>query len=174
MVQFIFFCLKIMSLFKDALTKTLPPVLWHGSAYATEVLKPGFLWSKKLVEWDHGESNHYLYATTDQQTAISLGFASALEKRWRLNRYKTFGSKDVSILIESPDAITHYDLEQLLVWLYEIYPQNDQQWVFNHNLDNGLETEFKTHRTVPWQRRESVNLKHWLGSKDVNIKRTRQ
>lgn len=159
-----------MPRYKQALTSKLPAVLWHGSAFsATRVLKPGFLWTKKLVEWDRGESNHYLYASADRETAISLGFASAVEKLYYLDRYHTEGE---CIEICSPHDLTLRDLEQLHVWLYELHPQNSEQWVFNHNSHNGLDTEFKTHRIVSYVRREQVDLQAWLATKEVIIKKT--
>lgn len=157
--------------FKNHPTNPLPAVLWHGSAYATDILKPGFLWSKKHVEWDSGESNHYLYATTERESAIALGFGSAIEKRHLLDRFQV-DEKTKTLVIFSPRKLTHYDLEQLQVWLYELHPQNSEQWVYNHNQTNKIDTEYKTHRIVPFARREQIDLKIWLGQWDVEIKRT--
>lgn len=162
-----------MPIFKDAFTKRLPAVLWHGSAYNTDhqrTLKPGYLHSHKLVEWDNGESNHFLYATTERDTAIEQGFASAVEHRYRLDRFQ---SQADTLVIDSPYALTHHDLEQLSVWLYELHPQDDEQWLFNHNASNGLDSEFKTHRVVPWFERTRVELKEWLATKHVIIRKTK-
>lgn len=160
-----------MHALKNALTNPLPAVLWHGSTFANEILKPGFLWTKKLVEWDNGESNHYLYATTEQEMAIALGLSSAIKKRFLLDRFQ-IDEKTKTLAISSLSKITHYDLERLQVWLYELHPQNSEQWVYNHNQTNKFDTEYKTHRIVSFVRREQIDLKIWLGQWDVDIIRT--
>ena len=72
-----------------------PSVLYHGSLYKQNELMPGFKRSGKLVQWDGIENNTYLYATTDQLEAISLGLGSALEKELDSRRFATFDNNIV-------------------------------------------------------------------------------
>jgi hypothetical protein len=147
----------------------LPDVLWHGSAYKTEVLKPGFLWTRKLVEWEHGESNHYLYATTEREAAIALGFANAVKKAFRVSRCKFYG--DRVIVIEAQHSVSVFELLQLPIYLYEIRPEDDQSWVRNHNPRHPRESEFKTHLPIATVRAEQIDLHAWLRNKDLNFRK---
>lgn len=145
----------------------LPSVLYHGSAYWTNVLKPGFKHTGVEVQWDETESNKFLYATTERETAIGLGLASAIEKAYTLNQYQIRGN---SITINTDQKITVVDLYELEVWIYTIHPGPKENWSLNKNPHNGLDTEFKTDHTIRSVRTvERVDIKKWLRNKDVII-----
>lgn len=145
----------------------LPNVLYHGSAYWTNELKPGFEHTGIEVQWDETESNRFLYATTERETAIELGLASAIEKAYTLNSYQTRGN---AIMINCDQKITVKDLYDLEVWIYTIQPGPKENWSLNKNPHNGLSTEFKTDHTVRSIRAvDRIDIKKWLRNKDVII-----
>ena len=145
----------------------VPEVLYHASGYETADLKPGFIRTGVLVQWDGNESNHYLYATTDRSSALDLGFASALEKKFKLDRFITSGD-DIKILASEP--ITQDDLLALEVWIYEISPVDVHIWTKNHNKTNNLDTEWRTRRTIIPRSCEKMDVASWLKTKKVYLK----
>lgn len=145
--------------------------LYHGSAYEQNELMPGFLRSGELVEWDKEESNKYLYATTDREKAIELGFASSVEKQYPMDR---FTAKDNSLhfVIDAKKLPTLNDLSKVPVYLYEIEYDTDSGWIKNHNPHNNMITEFKTDQVIESSmilRRIKIDLKNWLKQKKVTI-----
>ena len=157
-----------MTVLKHLSVDVLPKTLYHSSNYiATSVLKPGFEYTGKLVEWDEGESNKYLYATTDKEAAISLGFASAIEHTYLLDGFHTDGDK---IEIESPAKnLSLTDLQKLKVQLYTIKVEVGQDWIKNNNLTNHLDTEYKTDNHITNFSRQEVNMVEWLKDKNIKI-----
>lgn len=149
----------------------LPKKLYHGSAYQQAELMPGFKRSGQLVEWDKTENNKFLYATTDKDSAIELGFASSIEKKFRLNRFKSNGK---ALLIETSDvSLTVSELNKLEVFLYTLTLSASDGWVKNSNEHNGLLTEFKTDKTITSiEICKKVDIKEWLSGFDVQIKHT--
>lgn len=145
-----------------------PDRLYHASGYQTLDLRPGYEHTGVEVKWDNGESNRYLYATTDRESAVDLGIASALEKKFKLDRFQTHGNQ---IAITTPDAITMSDLEGLNVFIYEIEPKSAHGWVKNNNTSNGMATEWKTGSTVHFRSCQKIDMASWLKTKNVSIKR---
>lgn len=159
-----------MSAVKPSLTHRLPEILWHGSAYQEELrLRPSYLRMHKQHEWPSGESNHYLYASTHREHAIAYGLRASLSLSWHIRGIKLYGQD--TVVLESLATITHHDLEEQRVWLYELWPKNEEQWVYNHMHGSSDETEYKTHRVVDFVHRTQVNLKEWLGKKDIVLRR---
>lgn len=148
----------------------LPTVLYHGSAFWTGKLKPGFQHTGVEVKWDETESNHYLYATTEREMAITLGWASAIEKRYGLDHFQTIGN---SILIDVPKDVRpkpkKEELLELEVWLYKIVPAPKEDWELNKNPHNNLKSEYRTQRTITPKSLEKINLKEWIGQRVVMI-----
>lgn len=143
--------------------------LYHGSGYNQPELKPGFLHSGEVVKWDHTESNEWLYATTMMEEAIAQGFASVVEKHYRLARYKSHGS-EIVIVCDGP-LPRKEDLMKLDVFLYKI-DWAVEMWQRVDNLHNGMNNEFKTKHIIPATMIDSttrIDLKHWLGKKTVSI-----
>ena len=149
----------------EARTQT-PETLYHSSGFKANDLRPGIAYTGKKVEWDHGESNEWLYATTDRSAAIDLGIASALEKKFRLDRYQTDAYE---IVITSPDRIHLDDLKELKVYLYTIDFSGADGWVKNDNAHNHLDTEWKTKKTVSYSEVEQVDVEEWMRGKKINI-----
>lgn len=155
-----------MSLLRKALS--WPNILYHGSAYRTPTLKPGIAYGGEKVEWDQGESNEYLYATSDKDAAVELGFASAIEKKFKLDR---FHSDEHELTITASEHITMRDLEALEVYLYAISFTGADGWMLNHNAHNGMNTEFKTRKVVSYISVEKVEMKSFLTGKKINIQK---
>ncbi len=145
-----------------------PLVLYHASGYKNDVLKPGFKHTGVLKEWDNGENNHFLYATTEKQTAIDLGVASAIEQFFKLDRFSIKGKE---ITIVSPEHIELSDLANLKVYLYTINDKPEEDWVKNDNPSNKLDTEYKTacDHVEPYSIQE-IDVSAWLKTKKINIK----
>jgi hypothetical protein len=123
----------------------LPNYLYHGSAYKQNELMPGYQRSNELVRWDKCETNEWLYACDDKETAILLGISSAIEKKFKLDHYKFEGKH---IYIETSEPLTPKDIHSLQVFLYTIKPEADDGWMENYNPINGLNGEFKTQGIV--------------------------
>ena len=148
---------------------SLPKTLYHASAYDAKVLKPGFKHTHKLVKWDSGEDNHSLYATTDKQSAIELGIASAIEHKFQLDRFSSHGNK---ITIVTPKEITLEQIGTLRVYLYAITVNGEQKWIKNHDASNHLTTEFKTKEDITSFTKTKVDVKKWLASKKITLSTT--
>jgi hypothetical protein len=151
----------------------LPHYLYHGSMYKQEELMPGFLRSGKLVEWDGTESNEWLYSSSDRHEAIMLGISSAIEKKWRLDRYH-YDQKTKRITIETPDSFTLNDVLRLPVFLYTIKAEAEDGWFPNLNQQNGIQNEYKTQHTIEEYilKCEPIDIYKTLASMRVDIKRT--
>lgn len=122
--------------------------LYHGSMFQQSELKPGFRHTGKLVNWDHYESNTYLYATEDEEMAKVLGFFSAIEKKFKVKRSRVDDKKkEISLEFEGP-APDVEKLKELPVFLYTIAPSPSEDWQKVKNPYNGIDTEWKTNKTV--------------------------
>lgn len=155
------------------LTIMLPTSLFHGSGYWAKELKPGFERSGELVRWDETEDNTFLYATTDREKAIVLGFASALEKKYGLDRFQHMGDKLILDVPRQPHGYT-VGLEQLYhleLWLYELTPHTRDGWQLNKNEHNGMRnTEYKTKNTIRNIRSTTpVDVRQWLSNYKVEM-----
>lgn len=146
----------------------LPKILYHASAFAHSVLKPGFQRSHQLMHWDVSESNTFLYATTEKHAAIDQGIAGAFEKRYGLKRFQ-ITDQSISIHTEEQHVVAA-DVLRLEVYLYTISPPlPDNGWLHNHNEHNGLKTEWKTNQTVTYTKREKVGLRQALLGRSIQI-----
>jgi hypothetical protein len=159
-----------MGLFSRALESLrdieIPTRLYHGSAFKQERLSPGFAHTGEKVEWDYGESNEFLYATTDRDAAIQLGFASAIEKKFKLDRFQC---DDSEITITASERITMHDLEKLEVYVYSLPFVISGGWQQNRNPNNHIDTEWKTKKTVDFGSVEKVDMKSFLAGKKISI-----
>ena len=146
-------------------------LLYHGSNYFHTELKPGFMHSGTEVFWDETESNRYLYATTVKDSAIELGFASAVEKNFLLERFQSDNGKIILTLSDKRLPVIT-DLKRLQVFVYEIYFSHNAGWQKVNNKINNMDTEYKTDRVVAESmiaKIERVDLGAWLGNKQVAI-----
>lgn len=144
--------------------------LYHGSGYKQPELKPGFLHSGVLVEWDKTESNKWIYAAVLMEDAIAQGLASVIEKSYKLARYQSVGNK-ITMTFDGP-APKQKDIEALTVYLYTI-DWDESIWTKVNNPHNGMDNEFKTEKTIVASMIDScekVDIKHWLSRKEVVIR----
>lgn len=143
-----------------------PSVLYHGSLYKQNELMPGFKRSGKLVQWDGIENNTYLYATTDQQEAISLGLGSALEKELDSRRFATFDNNIVVYF--NGELPTKEDIVKLVIYVYTIRFKESDKWVKNNNPLNNIDTEWLTQSTIRnLVKCDQINLEEWLSDKQL-------
>lgn len=151
----------------------IPTALYHGSAYWAKDLKPGFERSGEIVRWDDTEDNTYLYATTEREKAIVLGFASAIEKKFGLDRFQHIGDRLILDIPRQPHGYTvgEDQLRELEVWLYEIIPHTRDGWRLNKNEHNNMQnTEYKTKSTIRSIRSVTlVDVKSWLRGYKVEV-----
>lgn len=146
-------------------------VLYHGSHYCQTELMPGFKRSGKLVQWDKTESNQWLYATTDREAAMVLGFASAVEKHFDLHHFRVINKGYLELIFEK-NKPTFQQLKRLAVYIYTIHKGVGDGWQKVNNLTNGIETEFKTQQTIQSNiiNIEALDLYSWLRAKEVKLK----
>ncbi len=151
----------------------IPLVLFHGSAFNDNELRPGFERSGVLVEWDETENNRYLYATTSKEDARLLGLASALEKRFLLDRF-SYEDKTIKIVTPEKDLKTASILS-LDVYLYTIKTNRDDDWVKNNNQSNHIDSEWKTdHSPIRFQNKEKVDVLKLLKTYNIHIQYVNQ
>lgn len=129
------------------IVKTIPEYLYHGSGYEQDELKPGYSHSKELTTWDKYENNTYLYATTIRDSAIALGFSSAIEKKYDLeSTHISEKTKTIKLVFRQniPDI---KDIENIKVYLYTLkYDPNI--WTKNNNPFNNIDNEYKTKKEI--------------------------
>lgn len=150
----------------------LPKKLYHGSGFNDRVLKPGFEHTDIEVHWDETESNKFLYATTDKESAIGLGWASSIEKSFELDRFKI--EPDTIIIELSPkhQSATLRELTACPVFLYTLTPKPADQWVLVDNAVNNFQTEYKTQATIKVTTPPArVDLRTWLRGKKIVLNR---
>jgi hypothetical protein len=149
----------------------MPKLLYHGSTYKQDELMPGFMHTGELIQWDKTESNKYLYATSERETAIALGFASAVDKKYRMDRFSS-DNNTFSFIIDENKLPSKSELEKLDVYLYEIEFDKGSGWIKNHNQHNGLTTEYKTNEVIKPElinRCIKINLSGWLKGKEILV-----
>lgn len=144
--------------------------LYHGSAFKQDELKPGFHHTGKKTSWDQTESNVWLYATTLRDEAISLGFASAVEKQFDVKRYHTEGDT-IHFDIRSGETLQRQDLNEIKVYLYTIQYDKRDGWVKVNNQFNGIDQEYKTTHVIKGNlfNREDIDIAQWLEDKKLTI-----
>lgn len=153
----------------NLLNRQNPNELYHGSGYKQEELKPGYQHSKKLTVWDQYESNAYLYASSDRDSAMLLGFSSAIEKKYKLNKTKIDESKKTIFLEFEKHAPSLEDLFNTEVYLYSI-PYDSKLWQKNSNPFNNIDTEYKTTATITKiNDRQQLNLHDVLSDYQIQL-----
>jgi len=153
----------------NGIDNTNPKYLFHGSSFHHEELMPGYYRSKELVEWDDGESNLFLYATSSRQEAISLGFASSIEHKHTLDKISL--DENVIDILTSNTSFSLEDLHKLEVYVYTIVFNDSDKWIKNNNDVNNIKTEWKTDKTkIKYLTVEKINIPNWLKDKKITIK----
>lgn len=124
-----------------------PELLYHGSAYKQDELKPGYYHTKEVVNWDKYESNIYLYSTADKKAAEMLGIASSWEKSFELT--KTQFNEDAKMITLTFDGVppSREELLDVKVYIYTI-KNVPGIWIKNNNPYNNIGDEYKTTKTV--------------------------
>lgn len=125
----------------------LPSRLYHGSQHAAEKgLKSSTSHGEKHTEWDNGLGNDFVYACTDRDTAVLMGWASYLESKFGM---KSFHSDDKEMTIRLV-GVPKTALPDLYcdVYLHTVVPSVAHGW---EKVDgkNGLENEWRTKRAIP-------------------------
>lgn len=143
--------------------------LYHGSAFSTLNLMPGFNRSGKLEEWDNTESNKFLYASADPEVATEQAFASQASKMFLVNRFQSHGN-NLILTIERSRPMPRDAFKDCFVYLYRIaYHKKDWQEV--NNRTNGLTGEFKTQKTLVTEieSTQRILVNDWLKDKNLQI-----
>lgn len=149
--------------------------LYHGSGYLHKELKPGYLHSGVEVRWDETESNRFLYATTIKNSAIELGFASAVEKAYSLERFQSDDDKFI-LTFEDNHPPKLSDLMRLNLFVYEIKFNIRSGWQKVNNKTNNMDEEYKTSKIITAAdiaTIEKVDLDKWLENKQIAIVSTK-
>lgn len=144
-------------------------VLFHGSSFLVPELKPSFLITGEKVTWDVTESNEFLYATPDQEEAISQALASYIEKKYLLNRYRTSPGR-IEIQFEDNSIPTQQDIADIVIFLYKIDAKRGPKWIHNKNEHNGMQDEYKTKEVIPANyilETTPIKMKDWLKGKKL-------
>jgi len=135
-------------------------VLYHGSRYKNNILKPGFNYSNKEINWDSTESNKNLYVTENKESAILMGIAGLLEKN---NTLKEFSISDKIITIEFYPNESKVSIDKNdEIYLYTIKPLPNQKWIKVNNKNNKDFSEFKTTDHIQYDRIEPIIILDWL------------
>lgn len=153
------------------LNESSPKLLYHGSMYRHDVLKPAFQITGELREWDEGQSNEWLYATPDINLAIEMGLASAVEQKWIVNRFHTDGPEiTIELDVRSPPLSQHM-LHRITVTLYTITFKLMDGW---ERVDNDEVNEWRTKRAVSSIRaRRIISMYEWLMDRSVIVRHPR-
>jgi hypothetical protein len=146
-------------------------LFYHGSGFKHNTLKPGIDHTGDKVEWDKTESNEFLYVDETREEAISMAFASAMEKKYKVNRYQTEGEKITIKLAKGEKKIDKDDLEKLKIYIYTISKDDGDEWSKVNNKHNNSTTEWKTKKHISDNIVDvkEVNLSTWLKDKQVKI-----
>lgn len=147
-----------------------PVLLYHGSAFKQDELKPGFLHSSKIVVWDKYENNTYLYATTSIKSAGLLGFSSALEKKYKLHLTEIDEDSNTIDLVFEGNPPDKEDILDIDVYLYML-KYDPEIWIKNNNPFNKINTEYKTKATIKdIVERERLDIPDVLKDFTINIR----
>lgn len=149
----------------------LPKTLYHASSKDVAELKPGFLVTGKLVEWDFGENNQYLYAVESKESVIGLGLGSAIEKICLIDRYVIRDENIIVYISEGEKAPSMEKIYSLGLYVYSIKTAPEQLWMKNNNEHNGLTDEWKTKAKIPskYFTVEKIDVKKWLKDKKLHF-----
>ena len=146
-------------------------VLYHGSSFKHDQLKPGFDHTGIRVEWDKTESNEFLYADENAEEAVSMAFASLLEQKYNLSRYQTKGDT-INITVASGERLFgKHDLTKLKVYVYIISKADSDGWVKVNNQHNNSNTEWKTKKHIKQNILgiKEVDVYDWLKRKELKV-----
>lgn len=136
--------------------------LYHGSMYHTKLLRPGFDFSKVLVEWDETENNTFLYAVPDKEQALLLGFFSGAEKLFGVVSCH-YNKKSIELGFENKVV----ELKTFNVYLYTCNLNKD--WSKVDNKVNSLKNEFKTQKRITPVKIEKVDILSWLDENNFSL-----
>lgn len=137
-----------------------PKLLFHGSRYLTDVLKPGIVYTGKEVRWDMTESNRWLYATTNHSDAISFAVMSILEHLGFGGAYH-FHNNILSIEEEEPKDGYLSLLKNQTAYLYTIADPKAHGFFKVGNKFNGYTEEWKTTENVPVDEPLLISITEW-------------
>lgn len=144
--------------------------LYHGSGYKNKELKPGYLHTGKFIKWDITESNEYLYATTEKNIAIILGWVGAINIKYNCKKTQT---NTTEIILHFDNDVKEKDIIHLPVYVYTIKYQEYDKWIKNNNEFNSLETEYKTKSIIASDnilKIENINMRQYLKDNNIKIK----
>lgn len=133
---------------KNFITMRVPTYLYHGSAFAATVLKPGFEHTGVEVKWDEVETNRFLYTTEDKDFAKEMGFATSLDKKYMMKGFHSHDDEITILLDQKSNPMTLAGLRNTWYYLYTIRYRYDDGWVKNDNPVNNAENEWKTAKTI--------------------------
>lgn len=147
-----------------------PGLLYHGSGFKQDELKPGFSHSGNVVAWDKYENNTYLYATSDKESAKLLGFSSALEKKFKLYHTTIDEDKRTIELVFDDCPPSKEEILNIDVYLYSL-KYDPTVWIKNNNPFNKICSEYKTKATIKdIIEREHLDIPEVLKDFTINIK----
>lgn len=146
-----------------------PPLLFHGSRYLTNVLKPGIEYTGKEVRWDKTESNRWLYATTNQSDAISFAVMSILE---HLGFGGGYHFHDNVLTIEEKEPKDGYLslFKEQPTYLYTITDPKAHGFFKVGNEFNGYTEEWKTTKNVVVDEPLLVRVAEWAKKERILFK----
>lgn len=148
-----------------------PEMLYHGSSFKQDILKPGFAHTGLKVEWDRTESNEFLYADEDTEEAISMAFASTIEQKYKLSHYQTKGNRITITLAKGEKKVDKNELSKLKGYIYYIANISNDGWVKVNNQYNHSTTEWKTKKHIDQNLLglSEINFGDWLKQKELNV-----
>lgn len=148
----------------------VPATLFHGSPWKTDDLKPGFLRTGKLKEYDQTESNRYLYATDQIDEAVFQGFCSLLERHYDIASFHSEG-KLIEIRMDSFVLPTIAAVSWLELWCYHIVTLEEDGWERVNSEQNPGYPEYRTQSTIPPARCRAVpvDLKAFLAKHRITV-----
>lgn len=141
-----------------------PKILYHGSLYKQNELKPGIKHTGELVVWDGKESNQNLYATTDAREAAMLGIGSGAEKTFDSDRFVELNG-DIWLFTKTPIDIDKF--LDMVIYRYTIPVRPGDGWVKNSNPYNNIDTEWITQRTIRGVKCEQLNIREVMKGNTV-------
>lgn len=140
-------------------------LLYHGSAYReTKELKPGFMHTGVLQQWDQTETNEWLYFTSDAREAKLQALAGAIAKKYLLDQFQyDMGKKSLTVRLtkrpEDPDIHkVSRDIFTARMYMYVLRAKNIPGLVANNNPHNGMKTEYKTRQVVDLDKLENPGM----------------
>ena len=137
-------------------------ILYHGSYYLTKELKPGIHHTGEEIFWDQTESNKFLYATTNKELAIEMGFCSGLTQiGYEVKSFSTNnGTMKISVYDKELTLTDIYKVKQ--VYLYSLPMDN---FISVNNQFNNVINEYKTNKIIKdIKNTETINIRKFLST----------